>query len=148
MPPLHFCAYSLHFHAPSYTFVPFPATLPSTPVTHLPPLPSSWLNASVTLPANWPHTNTNTHHWPTVHLFDSLSPFTNPIVESFSSVPLREDSGDLCKADDGQLATAFWWTPQLPPHFSGATHAARMFVFIVASLPKVRKVQPSIVSLL
>ena len=38
------------------TFVPFPVTLPCTPVTHLPPLPSSWLGASVTMPVNaWLH---------------------------------------------------------------------------------------------
>ena len=65
------------------------------------------------------------------------------------------DGGDLCEADadalctsdDGKLATALSQMAMLPPHFSEASHAARTFVFLVASLLKAKKLQPSPLSL-
>ena len=43
---------------------------------------------------------------------------------------------------DSELATPRWRTPQFPSRFGDASHAARTFVFHVASLFKVKKVQP------
>ena len=62
---------------------------------------------------------------------------------------LCEDGGDLCEADDStcKLATARSRTPQLPPHFSEASHAAKMVFVLPVSLVKVKKLQPSSLNL-
>ena len=44
------------------------------------------------------------------------------------------DGADLCEVVDSELATARSRTPQLPPRFTEASHTARTFVFVVASL--------------
>ena len=49
------------------------------------------------------------------------------------------DGGDLCKADNCMLVTALSRMPQLPHGFSEASHAAKMFFFLAASLVKVKK---------
>ena len=43
---------------------------------------------------------------------------------------------------DGKLDKAFSQMPQLPPHFNEACNAAKTFVFLAASLLKVKKLQP------
>ena len=43
------------------------------------------------------------------------------------------------EVDNDELATAHWWTPQLPPHFSDASHQAKTFIFLVATLLKVKR---------
>ena len=45
----------------------------------------------------------------------------------------------ICEADKGELATAQWQMPQLPPRFSNNLHGARMLVFLVASLLKMKR---------
>ena len=50
---------------------------------------------------------------------------------------------DLCKVDDDKLATAHSQMPQLPPRFSEASHAAKTFLLLAASLLKVKKLQAS-----
>ena len=72
----------------------------------------------------------------------------NCTVVRFSTVPSCEDGGDLCEVDHGKLTTACSRTPQLPPRFSEASHAAKtgFFLpafFLPASLLKVKKLQPS-----
>ena len=88
-------------------------------------------------------------------MFDSLNPFTNCTVVSFSAVPLRADVGDLCEtngahlcetdgadlceADDGELATARSRTPQLPRRFPRSQD-----IFLPWCIPaKGEKLQPS-----
>ena len=47
--------------------------------------------------------------------------------------------GDICEADDGKLATArSSRTPQFPPRFSEASHAAKTLSFFSASLLMVK----------
>ena len=58
------------------------------------------------------------------------------------------DSADICKADDSELASACSQMTQLPPRFIKASHTARTFVLLVASLLKVKKLQPSTITLL
>ena len=53
------------------------------------------------------------------------------------------DKCDFCKADEGKLATARSRMPQLPLRFSDTSHTAKMFVFLAASVLKVKKFQPS-----
>ena len=45
------------------------------------------------------------------------------------------------EADDGKLATARSRTPQLPPCFNEASHKAKTFFFLPASVLKVKKFQ-------
>ena len=52
------------------------------------------------------------------------------------------DEGDICEADDGELATACSQMPQLPRCFYDAFHAAKTF-FLAASLLQVEKFQSS-----
>ena len=52
------------------------------------------------------------------------------------------NKGELCKADEGKLAIARSRTPQLLPHFSNASHAAKMFVFLSALLLEMKRFQP------
>ena len=47
----------------------------------------------------------------------------------------------LCEADEGKLATTRSRTSQLLPHFSNASHASKIFVFLSAFLLKVKKFQ-------
>ena len=54
---------------------------------------------------------------------------------------VKADGGDLCGTDDGKLATARSRTPQLPPRFNEASHAAKTFFFLTASVLKVKKFQ-------
>ena len=72
-------------------------------------------------------------------MLDSLSPFTNCTVVSFSGI-----GGDLCKADDRKLDIACSITPQLPRYFREASHAAKPFFFPVVFPLKVKKLQPSL----
>ena len=53
------------------------------------------------------------------------------------------NNGDLREADSDKLATARSQAPIVPLCFSEASHAAKMFVFLAASLLKVKKLQPS-----
>ena len=53
------------------------------------------------------------------------------------------DGDDLCEVDHNKLITAHTRMPQLPPHFSEASHAANMLFFLPSSLLKVKKLQPS-----
>ena len=101
-------------------------------------------------------TQTNTH----THTHTSLTnrPFVwypKSVLDlysvSFSTVPLCADGGDLCKVDDSELATARCPRPQLPRHFSEASHSARTFVFFIASLlsrGRSRKMQRGVLILL
>ena len=57
--------------------------------------------------------------------------------------PCEMNGGDLCKADDGKLATARSQMPKLPPHFSEASHRVKTFFFLAASLLKVEELQSS-----
>ena len=64
--------------------------------------------------------------------------------------PCVADGGDICKADDGKqlkLATARSRTPQLPPRFCEASHAAKTFFLLAVSLLKVKELQLHPVSL-
>ena len=72
----------------------------------------------------------------------------NCTVVRFSTVPFCSDSGDLCEADDGKLATAQSRMPQLPSRFNEASHTAKTIFFLPASLLKMKKLQPSPVNLL
>ena len=67
----------------------------------------------------------------------------NCTVVCFTTIPFCADGGDLCEADDSKLATARARKPQLSPHFSEASHVAKMVFSIPASLLKVEKLQPS-----
>ena len=68
--------------------------------------------------------------------------FTNCAILSITTVPICEaDGGDLCEADDCELATARSRTPQLPPHVSEASHESKTFFFLAASLLKVKELQ-------
>ena len=57
---------------------------------------------------------------------------------------VEADGGDLCEADDGNLDTARSRTPQLPPRFNEASHAAKTFFFLPASVLKVKKFHSSL----
>ena len=57
--------------------------------------------------------------------------------------PCEVDGGDLCEAGDGKLATAVSQTPQLPPHFSEASHTPKTFFFPAVSLLKIKELLPS-----
>ena len=80
-------------------------------------------------------------------IFGGLSLLTNCAILSITTAYLctedesdlcERDDGDLCKVEHGMLATAHSRMSQLPPHFSEASHAAKMFFFIAASLPEVK----------
>ena len=51
-------------------------------------------------------------------------------------------TGDLCEVDNYEIAKAHSRMAILPPRFSKVFQAARTFAFIVASLLKVKKLQP------
>ena len=98
----------------------------------------------------WPrHTDKETHkpHWWTGHLFNCLSLFTKCSVCKLQYCNLCADGGDLWETDNGKLVTAHPRMPQLTPRFSKTSHAAKMDFFLPASLLKVRKLQPSPLSL-
>ena len=52
--------------------------------------------------------------------------------------PCVEDADDLSASDDGKLATARSRMTTFPPRFGEASDTARTFVFLAASLLKVK----------
>ena len=66
-------------------------------------------------------------------MFDGLCPFTICTVVTFTVVPFCMHGGDLCEADDGNLATAHSQLPQLPPQFSKDSLTAKADLFLPAS---------------
>ena len=85
-PPLHFSTYSLHFHAPQLHFCYLPVTLAYTPVTFLQPLLSSWIRASVTLPAIQGPEGIKIHHYSRASEQGRLGHLLTPTFEALFSL--------------------------------------------------------------
>ena len=152
MPPVSLLFFSLlHSHALLlHFFHPYPHR-DSVPLLHCQPFQASCtvlavvyatqqerqcspVNPSLLQSSTCQIGETHKHLLRTGHLFDSLNPFTNCTVVNFSTVPVRSDGGDRCEVDTGELATAHWQMPYLSPHFSEASHKAKMLVSLGASL--------------
>ena len=93
--------------------------------------------------------------WRTGHLFDTLSPFTNCTILSISTMYctfLWQTKVTIVRrtlviftrrTTVSHVAISCSRTPQFPPRFIEASHAAKMFFFFVVSLLKWKKLQPS-----